>query len=340
MNEFLENLIDRQVFNSQHLIDFYPPKLYHINKKVVYQIACPIGAIHKGELVFSRWLAMSLPQTLPLSVYTTEKTEFEQRKGYFDYEPLNQKSNKIEWYLNFAHSDLFCFYGSELLAQDEMQVAEHPALSSLREALLSANIKPLTIENGEPTPILIRGVERRCAIATNPNQEEGRPFGLYGNNFAQAKPAVVRIATTPLDPPTITNIIAIEAPNGGYGTYSYQEIEYILTTAYSGFLAAKLESRLENEEPIVIIHTGFWGCGAYGGNRVLMAILQLLAARLAQINRLVFHTGDSIGSQDLATAQKILNQDLLAISDYSISVSELLEKICDLEFQWGISDGN
>jgi hypothetical protein len=62
----------------------------------------------------------------------------------------------------------------------------------------------------------------------------------------------------------------------------------------------------------VIIHTGNWGtglrhspvplslslvnthslcrAGAYGGNKVLMALLQVLAARLAGVDKLVYHT--------------------------------------------------
>jgi hypothetical protein len=226
-----------------------------------------------------------------------------------------------------------------LFAQDEMQVAEHPALGSLREALLSANIKPLTVESGVPTPVLIRGVERRCAINTNPDAEKDRPSGLYGNNFAKASAAAIRLATKSLQPPTITNIIAMEAPAEGdsYSSYEFAVIKYIFTTAFTGFSAAKIESQLENQEPIVVIHTGFWGCGAYGGNRVLMALLQLMAARLAQIDKLIFHTNDAIGSEALATAQRILSQDL-AIGD--VTVPDILDKIYALAFKWGVSDGN
>lgn len=339
MNELLENSIHRQTFNAQKLVELYPPKLYHPNKKVVYQIACPMDAVHNGELTFSRWRGMPLPKVLTSSNFKAQKTALEERSGYFDYEVSKQNSHQIEWHLNFAHSDLFCAYGGGLFAQDEMQVAEHPALASLREALLSHKINPLTVEQGKPTPILIRGVERRCAIATNPDPEQGRPFGLYGNNFAKAKTDAIRIATTPLNPPTITNIIAMEAPTGGYDSYSYAEIQYVLTAAFTGFLAARIESQLEVPEPIVMVHTGFWGCGAYGGNRVLMALLQLLAARLAEIDLLVFHTGDSSRSRSLAAAEHILNQEL-ATGNENTTMSDWLRKICNMKFQWGVSDGN
>jgi Poly (ADP-ribose) glycohydrolase (PARG) len=218
-----------------------------------------------------------------------------------------------------------------------MQVAEHPALASLREALLADKIEPLTVQSGEPTPILIRGVERRCAIATNPDPSQERPLGLYGNNFAKATATAISLATTPLNPPTVTNIIAMEAPLGGYNFYEYNIIEYILTTAVTGFLAAKVESQLQILSPSVSIHTGFWGCGAYGGNRVLMALLQLLAARLTQVDKLIFHTTDEPGSQALATAQKLLDRDLAV--DNSI-LSEVLDKIYAMAFKWGFGDGN
>ncbi len=332
MNDFSAHLICRHTFNTQNLIDSHPPKLRNTNKKVVYQIACPPNSIYSGELVFSRW------QTVPL-IYPslTDRTEIEAHTGYFEYPESDRTTDRVEWYLNFAHSDLFCAYGERVFAQDEMQVAEHPVLASLREALLSLKIAPFTVENGEPTPILIRNVERRCAIDTNPDPARERPLGLYGNNFAKATTEAILLATKPLNPPTLTNIIAMEAPSGGYNFYEYHIIEYILATTFTGFSAAKIESQLQSPAPIVIIHTGFWGCGAYGGNRVLMALLQLLAARLAQIDKLIFHTTDDVGSQALATARNILDRDL-AIDNASIN--DILEKIYAMSFKWGIGDGN
>lgn len=336
MNNLLDSLICRHSFKIQDLMDSYPPDLYDENKKIVHSIACPPGSTYSGQLVFSRWSTMSLPQTFAFSQH---QTNLDEREGYFGYEP-SQDSTHLEWYLNFAHYDLFCAYGSPLFAQDEMQVAEHPVLGSLREALLDKDIQPLTVENEQPTPILIRGAERRCAIATDPNPEQGRPYGLYGNNFAQATPEAIKQATQPLDPPTITNIIAMEAPSYGSGSYTLKEIEYVLTTAFTGFSAAHIESKLDlGAQANVIIHTGFWGCGAYGGNRILMALLQLLAARLSRVNCLVFHVGDFAGSEALACAQQHLDQ-LLGSSDQEVKISALTEAICEMDFQWGVSDGN
>jgi hypothetical protein len=88
----------------------------------------------------------------------------------------------------------------------------------------------VTVENGEPTPVLVMGAEHRCRVATAPDVARGRPAGLYGNAFARADPDVVRCATTPIDPPTLTNLVAMAAPRGGWGRYRAAEIEEALTT--------------------------------------------------------------------------------------------------------------
>jgi hypothetical protein len=124
--------------------------------------------------------------------------------------------------------------------------------------LVVLRFRPLTTEGNEPTPILIRGVERRIFVKTdrNPGAGEqrlysmllpwpchsdllsktqhntlpdgarcsfstGRPYGLYGGAFAAASEAAIRNASVVLKPPTISNILALEAPPGGHGAYRY-----------------------------------------------------------------------------------------------------------------------
>ncbi|MCI0742627.1 MAG: hypothetical protein L0Y72_26640 [Gemmataceae bacterium] len=329
--------ICRRVFDTQKLVAEFPPRIASPNKQIVYRIACPPASVHSGQIVFSRWAKSSLPTTLEVD---SSHTKFEAREDFFGYEPPPEETPAVEWYLNFAHYDLFCAYGGSLFAQDEMQVAEHPALGSLREALLQSDIKPLTVENGEPTPALVMGVERRCGVATDRNAALGRPNGLYGNNFSRASTEAVERATEVIMPPTISNLLAMEAPADGNGRYTRQEIEYILSTSFTGFTAARLEScQARAQLPEVIVHTGFWGCGAYGGNRVLMALLQLLAARLARLGRLVFHTGDAAGSFAFLQASRTLQQDLES-GTQPRKVSDLVVQIESMGFQWGVSDGN
>src|SRR6185437_5472216 len=121
---------------------------------------------------------------------------------------------------NFADPDLFFGYGSPLLAQDELQCLEHPALGPIRIAL---GDHALT-EAGPPTPVLVVGAESRCALATH---------DLYGNRFAIASAEQIRSALTLLRSPTLTNLIAIAAPTGS-GAYTRATLENIAVTAYTG----------------------------------------------------------------------------------------------------------
>jgi hypothetical protein len=220
-----------------------------------------------------------------------------------------------------------------------MQVAEHPALGSFKEALDARKLRALTVEGDEPTPILMRGVERRCRVATEPNSAEGRPHGLYGNAFARADAMAIERATTRIDPPTVTNLIAMAAPAGGRGRYGRDEIEYVLRTAYTAFRAAVLESaRSGGSDGRVVVHTGFWGCGAFGGNRVLMTTLQILAAEMARLERVVFHTGDASGIAAINDAKRLLEAEL--VTDSPMAAHELIGRTHAIGFEWGVSDGN
>ncbi len=329
-----------RVFDAGALVESYPPKLKNRNKRAVYEIACPEGAKHEGTLRVSRFRAMALPEKVPA---LGRSIDFEAREDVFDYAPLAAESQEQEWHVNFADIRLFCAYGGPLLAQDELQVAEHPALGSLREALLAAKdplLPPLTRDGDAPTPILIQGVERRCELDTSPCSE--RPMGLYGNRFSQANVTTVREATRALEPPTITNLLAMEAPPGGRGAYSRSEIEDILVTAYTGFLGARLCSEESSGASVrVTVHTGHWGTGAYGGNRELMSLLQLAAARLARIDRLVYHTFDAAGSdayrEGFEFFEGIFDGKKRGAGE---RVEEILERIENLGFTWGVSDGN
>jgi hypothetical protein len=70
-----------------------------------------------------------------------------------------------------------------------------------------------------------------------------------------------------------------------------------------------------------------------------MALLQLLAARVAGTDRLVFHTFDRAGTEAYASAERMLAQDLLPKRG-GIDVTVLLTKVQAVGFRWGTSDGN
>lgn len=321
--------IEKAVFQAGKLIKEFPPRWGNYNKKVVFEIARSSECLFEGQILFSRWEMQHAPAII------RKCSNFSIRAGFFDY-AVPEDQNLVVWHMNFADPYLFCAYGSPLLAQDELQVAEHPVLGSLYEALVSSGNVPRTVDdNGKPTPVTITGVQRRCSIDTSPNPGEGRPQGLYGNAFARASEKHIVAATRPVSPPTITNILAMAAPSCGDGQYALSEIADILDASFTGFSAACLESsQIGGKKYRTVINTGFWGCGAFGGNRSLMTVLQALAADLADVD-IVFWAGQD-GLETAQEAYDLYN----GIRNSTPSIESILEEIDRFGFQWGESDGN
>ncbi len=327
--------LERREYDALTLMRQHPPALRNENKRVVFGIACPPGTA-RGTLSYSRWAEMALPATIDP---TRAAGLLAVRDGFFDYQPEADAQPAVEWHLNFADPNLFYAYGSALFAQDEMQVAEHPVLASLREALVAEGRSARTVAAGRPTPALVMGAERRVRITTDPRAQRGGPSWLYGIAFAEAAADEVRQATFPIDPPTITNLIAIAAPFGGHGRYRREQIELALVTAFTGFRAAVLESRrVAGADARVIVNSGFWGCGAFGGDRVLMTMVQALAAELAGLYLLVLHIGEPAGRASVQLATATLRDTLAA--GRSTNTAELISRIEAMGLEWGRSDGN
>ena len=327
--------LERREFDARTLMAQHPPVLRNENKRIVFGIACPPGTA-RGMLSYSRWAEMPLPATVDPACAADLLVV---RDGFFDHEPVADAQPAVEWHLNFADPNLFYAYGWAMFAQDEIQVAEHPVLASLREALVAGGLPARTVAAGRPTPALVMGAERRVRIATDPRAERGGPSWLYGIAFAEAAAEEVRQATVAINPPTITNVIALAAPFGGHGRYRREQIELALSTAHSGFRAAVLESqRVAGPDVRVVVHSGFWGCGAFGGNRVLMTMLQALAAEMAGLHLLVLHIGEPSGRESVVQATATLGDTLAAGG--SVDTAELISRIEAMGLEWGHSDGN
>jgi poly(ADP-ribose)glycohydrolase PARG len=326
----------RRTYPAAELVRQHPPVLRHENKQVLFAIACPAGAVHSGRLEYTRWPEIPLLDPLELDRARIDRL-VEVRNGYYDYRPIFDTGVGVEWHVNFADPNLFYAYGSVFFAQDEIQVAEHPILGSLREAIVAEGRPSTTMANGRPTPVLVMGAERRIHIETMPPAASGGvPSWLYGMKaFARATADAVRAATTRIDPPTISNILAMAAPYGGRGRYTREQIELAISTAYTGFRAAVMESRrAAGPEAQVAIHSGFWGCGAFGGNRVMMTLVQRLAADMAGVTRLVLHVGDPSGRTSVEGAQALVS-DLASATN----AAELTAHIEMLGLSWGVATG-
>lgn len=322
----------RRSYDAAQLVARHPPILRRPNKALVFSITCPPDATHRGTVGVTRWEPLHVPATV-----SSPRCEVRREPGFYDY--AASEPGIAAWHVNFADPRLFAAYGSALLAQDELQVVEHPALGSVREALSFEGLPALTEQDGRPTPVLVTGVERRCVFATDPDLDAGRPQGLYGNRFGLAQPDAIRKAVHMLSPTSLSNILAIAAPRGGRGPYLRHQLESILATAYSGFSAAVYESGALWPGHSVEVRTGFWGCGAFGGNRQAMTLLQILAANLAGVARIRFYAVDAAGLEDLGRGIADF-EGVLSGAREGEPLAGILDRIEKLGYEWGASDGN
>ncbi len=316
--------------DAAELMRDHPLRFTHASKEHAYGLVLPPGTVHGGTIELTRWEAMRLPAT----VATEPGVVLEVQPNAYQYELVSDPATTREWHVNFADGKLFFGYGSWLFAQDELQVLEHPALGAVREALLAGGHRALTLEGDVPTPVLVSGVERRCRIRTTPDASAGRPNGLYGKEFSRATYAQRTSGITLIEPPTVSHIIAIAAPSHGDGQYTREQVETILVTAYTGFRAAVVES--QRAGLATVIHSGFWGCGAFGGNRVMMLILQELAARMAGVERLELHVMDEAGRK-AAEAGASQVKDLLTA--HKIGTEAAIDRVVAMGLRWGVGNG-
>ncbi len=323
----------REQFEASVLLSEHPPSFRHPHKAALFEVAYPDHTALPATIEVTRWM-----QHVDEPIRLDGQFEAVALPDSFDYVPIVRAAPSMEWHVNFADPSLFFGYGSRLFAQDEMQVAEHPLLASVREALLAKGLDAETIDERGATPILVTQVERRLRISTGTDVAAGRPQGIYGNRFGEASLQTVLRATERIDPPTFTNLIAMAAPVGGPGRYQRSEVGSIFATAVTAFGAARQESTRAFRD--TVIHTGFWGCGAFGGNRVLMVALQALAARAADVRCLVLHARDGAGVEQARAGLEIADRLALEIGSSGTSASAIAQFGVDLGLRWGFSDGN
>lgn len=309
-----------ETLNANDILRTYPPRLEHAKKKLLFDIA--LVDHPNATVTVDRYEEIGLPELfLPYS----PSTKVTATKGYFQYE----ESGDENCYMNFAHHHLFHGYGHFMFAQDEIQVAEHPVLASIRELMLTRDdsFRPLTVENGQPTPIVFRSVPRTVRIDSRQ---------IYGARFARSDDALIRESVQPAEKLTSSTILAIEAPiSSGNRIYTRPEIEKALRTAFSGFRAFIL-STAPIDKPTVL-HTGNWGCGAYGGNRQLMISIQIMAASLAGISKVVFYCGadstDSIAEFESQLKRRFGLRP-------GVKLTKVVDRLVAAAFPWGMPDGN
>ncbi|CAF0922063.1 unnamed protein product [Rotaria sp. Silwood1] len=343
--EYQQGLHAAEELNSKDLYENYPPNFENKNKLFIFDL---LNNKHtylpspNKSILFTRWK----PFIPIIESNNRSSTVIKFQADVFNYKS-DSNSQTIEWYLNFANSDLFAYYGGPLLAQDELQVLECVELAALRQYFIQAinTVGSRTVNSDAhnnrsvPTPILISNTERVIELDTK---------DIYGNSFAHANKEQLQHAFKLVEPPQVVNLIAIEAPSYGEGCYTYDQINYILTNCYTGFKAAQIlahkthemntyaskshDRRPSRSEPNIfrtVIHTGWWGCGAYGNNRQMMLITQMLAAHWAHADEIIFHTQNNEHENDITKARAVFEQ-----LKNGQQVREIIEEIIKLNLEW------
>jgi hypothetical protein len=290
------------------LREVFPPKFRTgSNKALIYHEVVQPFQPSAAQLHFSRYVVPAFNPTdldmLPGPKHFNTQSLFEFIHTQDVYTYPEPPADEIHFYVNFADTNLFGYYNESEFAQDEIQALEHPVLGSIREFLVEAQFQagkelliPMTRGlDGRITPCIVIGAQRQLEIDTT---------HIYGRNFAPAKyddkfKSYFKVVPSSASP---TNLICIASLREGVGKYSVSDIATTFVTAYAGFAAAVNAAALVVPMKKVVIHTGNWGCGAFGNDVELMTILQITAARLVGgVKKMHYH------SVSAASAAKVLN---------------------------------
>ncbi|MCR5126307.1 MAG: hypothetical protein K6B43_14115 [Treponema sp.] len=309
----------------QDLIKNYPPEYSCDNKKTKFEETFAIHKNQTGKIGVSRWKFSDDGQKL---VKNDLLVKF--RDEYFSYDDADTADTKV-YYLNYADPNLFGYYDSDLFAQDEIQTLEHPLLGSVMEYIdknETAELVSLTEEKGEPTPYIVEGAPYWLKVVTNPTLPTGETLNLYGRNFCRASKEILDIAVKAIKEERANNIIALAAPALGSGEYKRKQIEQILKAVIASFSAAIALA----DKKKCVIHTGNWGAGAFGNNRELIYLAQLVGASVAGGAELVFH---AIDEGDFAVAKKKFDG-----WKGSADFAECVDFFVNQHYHWASGDGN
>jgi hypothetical protein len=85
-------------------------------------IACPAESVHVGRLEYSRWAAMSLPESVDVNAASTRA---QISLGSMTTRRLD-RADAVAWHVNFADPHLFAAYGSPRYSGSPVKDADYP----------------------------------------------------------------------------------------------------------------------------------------------------------------------------------------------------------------------
>lgn len=134
--QYQAGLCGAEELQSKELYENYPPILKDKNKRFIFDLLNKKNRYlpsPDASILITRWKPF-IP-IIESENLKSPKVVFQ--NDVFDYRPTGD-NHTVEWYLNFANSDLFAYYNGHLLAQDELQVLECIELGALREYFVQA----------------------------------------------------------------------------------------------------------------------------------------------------------------------------------------------------------
>lgn len=260
--------------------------------------------------------------------------------------------NTLSVSLNFADEILFGYCETNLFAQDEIQVAEIPMLRKWKTVFNGSRTLVGDKKNNslKVYPHLFMNVKRVLNIDTK---------DIYGKNFSDewVDSEVIENRCHVISPPQNANILAISALRSQSMIYKYpyteNEIFETFCICYAGFKAATVsEIKYTNKKKyFTLVSTGNLGCGAFGGNPVLMTIIQILAAYCAHVNILVYHPMDKNKEfyEGIEFLDRLMDEEYKQLpfekDEYDqetiyINTRDLMKYLASKKFYWNASDGN
>lgn len=319
-------ILGKTTVGFQELIENYPPKYESERKKQAFSNALRFHRGDIGEVSICR----IIPDRTTIKCTSLEKKPLKLTVDEEFYDYTKTKADSDIWFVNFADPVLFVAYDSDMFAQDEIQTLEMPLLAScclyLDEKKYKGLVTRTNIE-GVPTPYLFRNIPYWISVNTKPLLKDGSSGNIYGNAFMYADDEEIEAGISTFEEDVRCNILAMAAPEGGVGRYEREELRELLYTLLCSFSAVRKQSKVK-----AVIHSGNWGCGAFGGNKELMYLAQMYAASVCGIDELVLHAPNE---EILERAKRMFS---LLPDEACFSGIEVSLYVRD--YEWGSGDGN